>query len=705
MSSDQRGETERYGDYQRDHAIQQAEYERRQHLCEAVDAGHRALGGGRAELLPRLLHGRPDGPLDGGLVGELLPRTRADLEAIDEVARQSDRWAWRPVMAVWEHHHGRDGRGQPDPGAYRRAFESLAALAEWRGVVPSDVQRSVPVQGHELQLGQQQVAPNAGTPSVHRIVDPASHPPVAAFQGLPGFGKTTAMTAAVEDRYAAGKKVVDVADLAELENGLYDLPQSQDGLRDVREELGLPPDFRAADGYDPPDVEILVPLHRGLDDCEVPVRAKTDDGGTETVVRPFTIPAGEVSRKALNLMLSHLTDVQQTYLDRAYQSLAAEGEEWSLRDLADAVLETDAQDGVKRRIYNTLAALQSAGFIRHSDCDHALDWERVFRDDDTITVFSQSLLEDSAHKFMVLSYIVHSLYHERQQHDSLPSLVAVFRELHGIAPNDATASEDERERELQSGIVAAFQELCSMHRHEDIEVLADTQQIMGQVNKRAREQVERVVSFRSQYGTLKNLFSDMVGLDDDRYHYMNKIARRFETGEAAIIGKTGMDSDLEMTISWAPPMCHHLDQQDGHGSGWRARVALSKRYDCVPTEEFDDAPWDPTVPEALQFERLELEEEELDVQTFVEACLQPSEGDRVTADRVDSTARSWANHNDTDAPSRKALGMAIKKVYDGVNSYRERQDGEKVRFYDGLTLSPTGHRFTDDNTDATATAD
>jgi len=571
-----------------------------------------------------------------------------------------------------------------------KAFESLVVIAEYEGYVQSEMRDMAEVRGHELPLGIIREPWERDSPEEIQIVDPAAHPPVSVNQGLPGFGKTTAGTTEVEDRYAAGKKVIDVADLNELENGLYDIPQGQDDLRDIREEMELPADFLEADEYPRPSIEVLAPLTPGLEAADVPFQTDTD----ETVVRPFTIPAADIPRKALNMMLSHLTDVQQNYLDRAYQNVS-EQDDWSLRDLAEAVLKTDAQEGVKRRLYNTLGTLQSLGFIRTRTCEYALDWEEIFRDAGTITVFTQSLVEDGAHKFMVLSYLIHSLYHERQEYYNLPPLAAVFRELHHVAPNDRTARQDEREREVQRGMVAAFQELCSMHRHEDIEVLADTQQLMGQISKRAREHVERVVTFRAQMGTLKPLFKDMVGLDGDRFDYLTTIARDFEVGQAAVIGYTGTNRSLEMPIEFAPPMSHHLDATSPYGDGWIARTKILTDHDDLPDEELRPAPWDATVPEELDLAPRSLSEDE-PVATFADRCLDETDGSKIGVGELYEAMQAFADHNDLDGvPPKNHFGRMLGEQLD-FERKKVQRSGNREMVYHGLRFTAQGERFRPD---------
>lgn len=571
------------------------------------------------------------------------------------------------------------------------AFESLVTIAEWRGYIQSDMTDEAAVKGHKLTVGRILEPWERDSPDLIHAVDPQGHPPVSVIQGLPGFGKSTAIETEVEDRYASGKKIIDVVDLTELENGLYDVPQGQDNLRDIRGDFGLPVDFTETDEYPRPRMEVLCPLTPGLAEADVPFHTDTD----ETVVRPFTIPAAEIPRKALNMMLSHLTDVQQTYLDRAYQSVSQQ-DDWSLHDLSDAVLATDAQDGVKRRIYNTLASLQELGFIRTKECEYALDWEEIFRDAGTITVFTQSTVEDGAHKFMVLSYLIHSLYHERQQYHNLPPLAAVFRELHHVAPNDRTSRQDDREREIQRGMVAAFQELCSMHRHENVEVLADTQQVMGQINKRAREHVERVVTFRSQMGTLKPLFKDMVGLDGDRFEHMKTIARDFDTGQAAIIGYTGTSRSLEMPVEFAPPMSHHLDATSPYDDGWIARVRILQERDDLSDEELRPAPWDATLPEELEFEPLSVKEgrDKGPVERFADECLQEQSNGEIVFDELYETLEAFADEKDIDEelPPRNIFGQKLAAEL-SFDKEKKMEQGERDTIYHGLAFTAAGERF------------
>lgn len=574
-------------------------------------------------------------------------------------------------------------------------FHSLCIIAEYQGLIEGRLQHYAWVEGHELTIGRIRESWKANSPESKQIVSTDTHPPVTANQGNRGFGKSTGLASEVEDRYAAGRKIIDVADLSKLENGLYDMPQSQSDLREVRREMGLPVDFLEDEEYDRPDLEILVPLCPSMEDADIPFMAES----SESVVTPFTIPASEIPRSVLNRMLSQTTDVQAQYLDRAYRDLDAEKDDWSLHDLSETILETDAQDGVKRRLYNNLASLQATGFIRTKDCPHTIDWENIFWKKDTITVFSQSLMEEDAHKFMALLYIVHCLYHERKDRRGLPPTTTVFREAHNIAPTDNVAREDDDERELQNALSESFQRLCAEGRHQDVEVYMDTQQLLGQVKKRIREHVERVVTFRSLFGTIKPLFSEMVGLDEGRYDHLKTIAREFEPGQAAVLGFTGTSRDLEMTIEFAPPMSHHLDAESSIDDGWIARTKLPDRYPRIPDEEFRDCPWETDVPEALEFEELDIADDRGAVELFADKCLTESSGSKLGMNNLWDAMLTFCEemgYDKDDVPSRNSIGMQLSDHVVLEDRQQTTIDGELQTAYYGVAFTPEGQRYLSD---------
>jgi hypothetical protein len=273
----------------------------------------------------------------------------------------------------------------------------------------------------------------------------------------------------------------------------------------------------------------------------------------------------------LNAVIGHSTEVQGQFLSRAYHHVEQNLDDWTLKDLADALDATEADERVKRNVRNTLQTLQNTGFIRDEECPHTLDWGEIFRDTETITVFTCSKMgEETSEKLMVMSYLMNALYRERMGRDGLPRCTAVFREYHKVAPTSQQAEEDDLERTLQKHTSAEAQHLGAMHRKVDLELLCDTQEFSGQIKKRVRKTFERVISFRSQYESIETAFNELVGSGYETH--VRNIARYFNVGECAALGMTGSSRPFEMTIKAAPPLSHVYDEKSEEEDGWWCRV-------------------------------------------------------------------------------------------------------------------------------------
>lgn len=505
------------------------------------------------------------------IYGKLVPLLDLDIDALrDYDAELSDRerWNWYGIeqMASAGPHVVANPFSPSSREIIDGAATSVELIASEQNIIDANLRRTSDVLGYELQLGQLMQAWDDPRPEEIHLVDPKSHPPASLIQGLPGFGKSTFATTEAEDRHAMrNSKVVDFNDMDQLENGLYDVPCQDGGLLDIREGYDLPTTWADA-GIDQPKLEILHPLVSGVEDKEFPYN--TDAEGLD--VRFYTIPASSLNRKALNAVIGHSTEVQGQFLSRAYQYVEQNVEDWTLRDLADALDQTEADERVKRNVRNTLETLQNTGFIRDEKCPYTLDWGEIFRDTDTITAFTCSKMGDeNDKKLMVMAYLMNALYRERMSRTDLPRCTAVFREYHKVAPTSQAAEEDELERDLQKHTSAEAQHLGAMHRKVDLELLCDTQEFSGQIKKRVRKHFERVISFRSQYESIETAFSELVGSGYESH--IRKVARYFDTGECCAVGKTGSTRPFEMTIKAAPPISHVYDERVEE-DGWHCRV-------------------------------------------------------------------------------------------------------------------------------------
>jgi hypothetical protein len=305
-------------------------------------------------------------------------------------------------------------------------LESLVAVAAVESLLPSQLQDTQPVLGYQMQLGERYVRADSRATGTLTLRDPDDQLKSILCAGGKGSGKTAAVEALALDSYANGHKVVDLVDFFKAENVTYDIPQQDngEGLIDTREEMGLPTgfdDLRAGlawlDGEPDPDfttspeIEILIPLSPGLEKMRVPAA-----GGEHAVVKPFTIPASELTYRQLVMLLHHTTEARENELRSAHQALRDTGKDWTLADVAAAVKRSsNASERLADDIETSLRTAQEKAFIRDQDCPHALDWTDVMSDEDTITAFSVHPLQETADNLVVLSYLIDSLFEARKE--------------------------------------------------------------------------------------------------------------------------------------------------------------------------------------------------------------------------------------------------------------------------------------------------
>lgn len=457
----------------------------------------------------------------------------------------------------------------------RQAFQSLESLAVARGFVSNSVTNWAPAFGYELQLGTWYQPPRDDMPFEIQLVTPGDSEEVTVNMGKPGRGKGVMGHTEAEDRYAAGRNVIDLVDFDECEGAVYDIPNRNPTLREAREEMGLEPDFTEVDGYEP-NLEIMVPMTENLADEYIPYYG---DGGTDTVVKPFTVPASHLSKKALKRFIaSELTDTQKNIFETAYDQIQRSRDDWNLHDLIMAVERqrgVHGNQGAVDRVQRSIKRIQAKGWIRDEDDPNAIDWERILTDSDTITVFTASKMPDTdeAAQYLFHSYLLYAFRKELKRVKGLPAEVkeqrgwrhvpkiqSILRELHEIAPNNETSSDDETIREIQEAMTSDFRNLTAMHRHEGVEVSADTQNFIGEIKKRARVNFNRAALFSVDFNPASAMFQQMAGEPRDKYP--RTVTRNFGVGECAVLGRVGTGRSFEMTVKVAPPMSHHFDPDE-----------------------------------------------------------------------------------------------------------------------------------------------
>jgi hypothetical protein len=603
--------TRGFGEHQAEQALREREQYDRYTVQEAIKDGRRALIDGDYPRVVRLG------------TRSILPRLSLSLGTIDQYhARLTDsRLAWdydathrlidepEELASAARHEPDPVGRrqrvlelhGWRDPSqssreVIARAFLSLESAAAAEGVIPGELSQSSDVYGLELGVGLQWQPYDYETPDEVRVANPDIHPPFTMSVGIPGNGKSTSVDTLAEDAYAAGHKVIDLLDYGELENGLYDVPNHDEQLRSARERLGLPASFADHPEYDRPKIEILHPLCPRLCDSQLPY----DTERAEFTARPFVIPVADMDHPTIKQALGRLTDDQEKYVTRALEELDKQEDDWSLADLGEAIVATEARSDVVGRLMNSIETLQNRGFFGTRDSKYAIDWDRIFKDTDTITVFSASLLEQKAHKLLVSAYQLRAIFEERKpgppersldeidpdEVTSYPRALMVMREMQTVAPsNSKMKGGSNAESTLKRVCVDRMQTLAEERRHVDMGIHGDTQQWF-QFNARVRENVDRILMFKLQAGAAEYLFDKLTG---DEYSTHARSVSEFDIGECAVVGSGWIDTgqSFAMPVQWAPPMCHHLDAEDeDQPGGWTTRVQL------LDSEEFRESPFE-----------------------------------------------------------------------------------------------------------------
>ncbi|MFP8891840.1 hypothetical protein ACLI4U_19020 (plasmid) [Natrialbaceae archaeon A-CW2] len=487
-------------------------------------------------------------------------------------------------------------RGQETPTETRRrtldaAFESLESAAIVEGFLPSKLERQQPVFGYDMQLGERYVRADSSASGDLTIRDGDDELKTILCAGSKGSGKSTAVESLVLDSYANGHKIVDLVDFFKSENATYDIPQqapTNADLIEAREQMGLVAGF--ADD-EQPELEVMAPLSPGLESMRVPY----DDESDTPVMKPFTIPASELTFRQLVMLLHNTTPTQENHLRSAHQKLVNSDRDWNLRDVADTVRnKTGAGDSVCDRIETALETAQGKSFIRDKECDHQLDWSDVMQDEEVITSFTVHTIREPSDRLLVLSYLLDSLYDAREslmRHQLLSEvapLTVVMREMHKVAPRNK--SEQDAESTIEGYMIDTLSELFALARHANTEIIADTQEFKQQLSREVSGLFDHIYAFRSHVPDVKQIFKTRLDETDPA----ETVAQFERPGKCALVNEDG----YTMPIQFAPPPCHHLEaKEDGSGLGMRARVDGTG-------ESLQYAPWNANVPARLKFQRM-----------------------------------------------------------------------------------------------------
>jgi hypothetical protein len=536
----------------------------------------------------------------------------------------------------------------------QRAVSSMAAIAEAEEIVDEELKSRVDAVGFQTKIGEhlQDAQMNFGDPV--RVVTEQSGSLKTLFSGGTGQGKSASGETEFADYFninagTGGRemKLIDPAGLRDGENWFYDIPQQDEDLRRIREEMGLPPSFDENPDAPERDIEILLPLTRGLPDKQLPY--DTDDESFTT--QPFTVPASEISDLFLVKLLStRLTDKETYIIWDALDEVKHQGGDWALKDLANEIRQRDDLSAAKKQPpVRTLKHLQNVGFIRTKDCEHTLDWEDLFTDTGTITVFSQSLMEDEIGRLTVFGYIIESIVEKRKQLSDAPECAMFMRELWKVVPHRRRQSFDPRASELQEAIGHRFTQLFRENRHFGIHVLGDTQYIRD-LMKAVRELFNRYVLFNVNRDAVEDVF-EWTGNDRSESFY-NTITP--QKGIASVVGQVEPAIKRKATefvgpIQYAPPPHHHrIAKEDSNG--WKARCKYLDHEELRRPRAVDGVEWSDSVPTYLKIADEDSESDATDAVTnpvaaFAENCVTTNTSQSLQRKRLYTAFNAWAHEH------------------------------------------------------------
>ena len=585
-------------------------------LSEATEAAHEAISVGDRQELEEIVE---------DVLAPLLGLEDADdvIEAEEHLASSGIDINGYPISEVLRY-----GASSADFGTLTAAVATIEEISRAMRHDISTLETEQDVEGLETTLGIRYLRAESAEGGSINVYNRDDDLRAILFAGSQGAGKTTARKTLLEDRIAAGHKVIDVIDFHKAENATYDIPSQDEDLNEWRSDLGLDVGFEE---FDAPDVEILAPLTPGLSSSLVPIDQETG----ECSVKPFTIPASDLSYRQLVMLLAHTTKTHENYLKAAHQKLTVDGGDWTLRDVAEAVRNrTNAGEKVADRIDRSLETAQRKSFIRDEGADHRLDWRDLMADSGTVSAFTVHAIKEWSDKLLVVSYLLDKLYDTRNRMlaetrdlDEYPVLTLGLGELHTVAPR--RKAEQDIESTIEGYMIDTLSDLFALMRHANIEIVADTQRFHQQLAPDVSTLFHEIYSFNGQKPDVRKIFQTRV--DDTR-----PVAdvSQYETGICALVSGNG----YKLPIRFAPPRSHHLDaKRDGDGISFRSR-----HQDDV---ELEIAPWSSSIPERLSFGG-----HRTDLERFFEECVEFTEdpADYIYMDHLVKGYRLWRSDGDRD---------------------------------------------------------
>lgn len=649
MSSQYEQNAER-GQYIREQRERQLVREAESQLEAACEAIQEALAEGDRQRVRTLL------------IEYVLPAFQAgafEYPRIGREARESGRtWNIGAVRRLLACDDTRDLRSVPDH-VVETGFESIYTALSLDGRVDGEATTTVPAYEYRHQVGERYYRPlSAGSDELEMANEGDWE--ATLLTGGQGSGKTASRFTLNEDRIAKGHKVVDLVDMFKAENAMYDIESRNQTLDRIRREAGVGVGF--AGSYDPPEMEVLLPLTHELAESELPYDTDRD----AFTAKPFVIPASDLTYRQLVMLLPHTTQTQENYLRSAHQILTEQDRDWTLRDVAETVRKhTNASESVADRIERALETAQSNSFIRDEESDYCLNWDDIMDDAGTVTSFSVYMLREKSDKLAITSWLLDSLYQARldllRQHavETYPPLTVNIGEAHKVAPRQK--AEQDAEATIEGDMIDTFSELIALMRHVNMEIIADTQKFKQQLSSSVSSLFHRVFAFAGQKPDIKKVFRTRVDDTDPA-----ETVATFDPGKCALVSGDG----YSMPIQMLPPRMHHLDAtHDGDGLGARARY--------LDHEELRPAPWDSAVPPRLRFNDMERGPVAEFVHQHVEKT--GSNDDYIIKQDFTDAYNAWATANDYTESAHTAVCKLIQRKTNIDDAYKRIGEDSKQK--------------------------
>lgn len=596
----------------------------------------------------------------------------------------------------------------------KQAYLSCVAIAEQEEFVKDELTNRVDAVGWTLKLGEHLQDAEMDIGDEVQIVSDQADYLKSLHCGPTGLGKSTGAEREAEDcqqlSFQEGRdcKVIDMVGFRQGESWLPDVPQQQPKLRRVLDDLGLPPDFTETDDLGQPDVEILVPLTADVPNKPFPFRV--DDN--EFVVRPFTVPASRLRKPLLvSLIMSRLSEGEEQTIREAYDDVDNRESDWSLADLADEIRHRDElSDKHRSKAIGVLRSLQNEGFIRTKEDDRRLNWDDIFHDTTTRTVFSQARCSELA-GLITFAYQADTIFQERKSMRKPPDCALLFRELWEVVPHKRRRSFDSRQAAVQEAIGQIMMRLMRQNRHIRCHIIADTQE-PNDLLKSIREMFNRYVVYGANRDTIKDIFS---WTQNDKWKQFWATMTP-KAGEAGIVGQ--VDPAIEnrhiefvSPVQMAPPAHHHFDVETD-GTGWHARVEYSQELDCLAEEELrrpievGGAEWDTSMPEELDIEPYAKAVDEgpnpeiQPLAAFVEECLHHTPGASTVKKDVFEAFNAFVTNHGHEPWDFSEHGVTVrfgKKLSENAPFALESTETAAGRAYQNMTLTAKAEELLEDS--------